>query len=325
LLSWFRSRSRGTAVDADVGAAIERIVERVDPRLRAVGGYRKRLARPAARALEFARELVARLPAPLALRAELWTGDAQLRAFFATARDVRDVVSRGPEPRSFFAGPGAARDDALAILAMTRKQQTVLAQALEGDAVRRDVPRVSVSFTDHRLASPSATDAELRRELAGRVLDFIAARAAARLGEIDERRKALEQERDVLKARLRLAGSGAKGIEPAADEAGLEAKLVANDARLRETHATLGSLDDRVALVAETLAAPEKEVAVAAHTLRLDQMNFVAAADADAATVTFVEATGAGGETSRVFVPVRVFRSELAPKGETLADAERYL
>jgi hypothetical protein len=323
LLSWFRPRSRNTAADAEVGAAIERIIESVDPRLRAVGGYRKRLARPAARALEFARELVARLPAPLALRADLWTGDAQLRAFFATARDVRDVVSRGPEPRTFFAG--AARDDALAILGMTRKQQTVLAQALEGDTVRRDVPRVSVSFSDHRLASPSASEAELRRELEGRVLDFIAARAAARLGEIDERRKALEHERDVLKARFRLAGSGAKGIEPAVGEADLEAKLAANEARLRETQAALGSLDDRLALAAETVGAPEKEFAIAVHTLRLDQMNFVADAGADAAAVTFVEATAAGGETSRVFVPVRVFRSELAPQGATLADAERYL
>jgi hypothetical protein len=325
LLNWLKPRGRSAALGADATAALERIIEGVDPRLGLAGRYRKRLAAPAARALDFARELVAKLPEPLALRAEAWSGDAQLRAFFATAKDVRDVVSRGPEPRAFFEGPGAMRDDAFAVLGMTRKQQTVLAQALEGERVRRDVPRVSVSFTDHRLASPSATEPELRRALEARVLDFIAARAAARLGELDERRKGLEHERDVLKARLRLAGSGAKGAEPAAGEADLKARLAANEARLREARAALGSLDDRVALVAEMLAAPEKELEVAVHTLRLDQMNFVVDAGAEAAAVTFVEATAAGGETSRVLVPVRVFRSELGPKGAVLADAERYL
>jgi hypothetical protein len=324
MLGWFKGRGR-SAADPEVGAAIDRIVEAVDPRLRLVSGCRKKLASPAAHACEFARDLVARLPEPLALRAETWSRDPQLRAFFATAHDLRDIVSRGPEPRRFFEGPGATRDDACAILGMTRKQHTVLSQALEGDSLRRDVPRVSVSFADHRLASPSATEPELRRELEGRVLDFIAARAVARLGELDERRKALEHERDVLKARLRLAGAGAKGVAAAAGEGELAAKLAANEARLREAHAALGSLDDRVAILAEMCAAPEKEVAVAVHTLRLDQMNFVADAGSDAAAVTFVEATSAGGETSRVLVPVRVFRSELAPKGAALADAERYL
>jgi hypothetical protein len=324
MLSWLKARTRDGAAGAEATAALQRIIEGVDPRLGIATRYRKRLAQPAARALEFARELVAKLPEPLALRAEAWSGDAQLRAFFATAQDVRDIVSRGPEPRAFFEGPGAVRDDAFAILGMTRKQQTVLAQALEGESVRREVPRVSVSFTDHRLASPSATEPELRRELERRVLDFIAGRAAARIGELDERRKALEHERDVLKAHLRLAGSGAKGAKPAGAQ-DLEAKLAANEARLREARAALGSLDDRVALVAEMLAAPEKEVAVAVHTLRLDQMNFVVDTGAEAATVTFVEATAAGGETSRVLVPVRVFRSELAPKGAALAEAERYL
>jgi hypothetical protein len=324
MLGWFKGRGR-SAAGPEVDAAIDRIIAAVDPRLRLVSGCRKKLASPAARACEFARELVARLPEPLALRAETWSRDPQLRAFFATAQDLRDVVSRGSEPRRFFEGPGATRDDAYAILGMARTQQTVLAQALEGDTLRRDVPRTSVSFTDHRLASPSATEPELRRALEGRVLDFIAARAAARLGELDERRKELEHERDVLKARLRLAGAAAKGVAATAGQGELAAKLATNEARLREAQAALGSLDDRVAILAGMCAAPEKEVAVAVHTLRLDQMNFVADAGADAAAVTFVEATSAGGEGSRVLMPVRVFRSELAPKGAALADAERYL
>jgi hypothetical protein len=322
VLGWFKARARSTAPDAEVTAAIDRVVDAVDPRLRLASGYRKRLADPAARALGFARELVAGLPGPLALRAEAWSGDPQLRAFFATAHEVRDILNRGPEPRAFFAR--ATCDEAYAILGMTRKQQTVLTQSLVGDAVRRDVARVSVSFTDHRLASPSTTEAELRRELGGRVIDFVAGRAAARLGELDERRKALEHERDVLKAHLRLAGSGAKGAKPAGAQ-DLEAKLAANEARLREAQAALASLDDRIALLAEKLAAPETEVAVAVHTLRLDQMNFVVDDGSEAATVTFVEATAAGGETSRVLVPVRVFRSELAPQRDVLADADRYL
>ena len=57
----------------------------------------------------------------------------------------------------------------------------------------------------------------------------------------------------------------------------------------------------------------------------LDQMNFVVeAADAACAEVTFVEATSSE-ELSRVLVPVQIFRAELAPARDALADAEKYL
>jgi len=59
--------------------------------------------------------------------------------------------------------------------------------------------------------------------------------------------------------------------------------------------------------------------------LRLDQMNFVVeAADAACAEITFVEATSSE-ELSRVLVPVQIFRAELAPARDALADAEKYL
>jgi len=307
-------------VDPEVGAALDYLVERIDPRLTLVGGCRRTLAKPAQRALEFARALVAELPAPIPLRADSWSAEPRLRAFFAAARDIGEILARGAGVRAFF--DKAASDEAFAILGMTRKQQRVLTQALQGELVHSDVARTSVSFTEHGVSPPSATLEALRTNLERRALEFIAERAAARLATLDTDRKDLEQQRDVLKARLRLAGRGGHGIEPSADNQALAASLKKCEARLTEL---AGGLGDRVAIVADTLAAPEKQLQLAVHTLRLDQMNFVVeAADAACTEVTFVEATSSE-ELSRVLVPVQIFRAELGPARDALADAEKYL
>jgi hypothetical protein len=307
-------------VDPEVGAALDYLVERIDPRLTLVGGCRRTLAKPAQRALEFARALVVELPAPIPLRAESWSAEPRLRAFFAAARDIGEILARSPGVRAYF--EGTAPDEAFAILRMTRKQQRVLTQALQGEVVHTDVARTSVSFTDHRISSPCATAEALRADLERRALDFVAERAAARLAVLDTDRKALEQERDVLKARMRLVGRGGRGLEPAADDEALAASLKKCEGRLAEL---AGNLSDRVSIVATTLGAPEKELQLAVHSLRLDQMNFVAeTADAACAEVTFVEATSSE-ELSRVLVPVQIFADELGPARDALAGAEKLL
>jgi len=305
--------------DPEVGATLDYLVERIDPRLALVGGCRRTLGRPAQRVLEFARSLVAQLPAPIPLRSEGWSSEPRLRAFFARPGDIGAILARSPGVREYFEG---GREEGFAVLGMTRKTARVLAQALQGEMVQREVPRTSVSFTEHRVSAPRATAEDLGADLERRALDFIAERVAARFGSLDADRKALEQERDVLKARMRLAGRAGRGLEPAADDKSLAASLKKCEARLA---ALAGGLGDRVSMVAATLAAPEQELQLAVHTLRLDQMNFVVdAGDAVCAEVTFVEAT-ALAEHSRVLVPVQVFRAELAPPRDALADADKLL
>ena len=305
--------------DPEVGATLDYLIERIDPRLALVGGCRRTLGRPVQRALEFARSLVVQLPAPIALRAQSWSSEPRLRAFFARPGDIGEILARGTGVREYF---DAGRDEGFAVLGMTRKQTRVLAQALQGEMLQREVPRTSVSFTDHRLSSPCATAEALSRDLERRALDFIAERVAGRLAALDADRKALEQERDVLKARMRLAGRGGHGLAPVADGEALAASLKKCEGRLAEL---AGSLNDRVSMVAETLAAPENELQLAVHTLRLDQMNFVVdEGEAVCAEVTFVEAT-ASEERSRVLVPAQVFSTELAPVRDSLADGERLL
>ena len=230
-------------VDPEVGAALDFLIERIDPRLALVGGCRRTLAKPAQRALEFARALVAELPAPIPLRAESWSAEPRLRAFFAAARDIGEILARSPGVRAYFEGP--APDEAFAVLRMTRKQQRVLTQALQGEVIHSDVARTSVSFTEHSVSPPSATLEALRTSLERRALEFIAERAAARLETLDADRKALEQERDVLKARIRLAGRGGHGLEPSADSEAFAASLKKCEGRLAEL---AGGLGGRVAI-----------------------------------------------------------------------------
>ena len=191
--------------DPEVGAALDYLIERIDPRLALVGGCRRTLAQPVQRALEFARSLVVELPAPIALRAQSWSAEPRLRAFFAR-RATSARFWRAARGARVLRGP--ARDEAFAILRMTRKQQRVLTQALQGEVIHSDVARTSVSFTEHSVSPPSATVEALRTISSG--VRSSSSPSASRSGSqrstpIGRR---FEQERDVLKARMRLAGRG---------------------------------------------------------------------------------------------------------------------
>src|SRR4051812_12925959 len=98
-----------------VELAIEAVIETVDPRLRTVSGYRKKMAPGAAATIRHLRSLVPYLPAVLELSRSAWTSDSTINALFATADDVRSALGRSPALRAYFeANP--ATDEVHALL-----------------------------------------------------------------------------------------------------------------------------------------------------------------------------------------------------------------
>src|SRR4051812_49097402 len=71
-----------------VSMGVEAVVDAVDPRLRTMPGYSKKLAPFIAPTIVHLRELAALLPAPRTLSRGAWSSDALLNAVFAAADDV---------------------------------------------------------------------------------------------------------------------------------------------------------------------------------------------------------------------------------------------
>lgn len=95
-----------TVAPAVMDQRIEQVVQIVNPRLKLVTGYRRKLAPVVEQAVLYCRQIEAQILPSLEISAAVWSENPVLRAMFATADDVPAVFSRCREIQDFFGAPG---------------------------------------------------------------------------------------------------------------------------------------------------------------------------------------------------------------------------
>ncbi|MDD5248241.1 MAG: hypothetical protein PHY45_04605 [Rhodocyclaceae bacterium] len=132
--------------------AIEQIIERVDPRLRVVSGYQRKLAPAVRTTLEYCNTLVAAIPGPIDIDIRAFGNDPLVHAMFAAPEDIGRMLGTSREVSKFIAVPENLRaDDFYALIGMRRKEKTIVGPALQGEFVREGVPQRLLYFADHTL------------------------------------------------------------------------------------------------------------------------------------------------------------------------------
>lgn len=290
----------GHAGDARLSKAIEQVIEGTDPRLRALGETRERLAPAVSHALEFARGVAVRLPACIDMSPAAWDGTPMLRAMFARPADIARVLADSEDLREFLATPDALGLEAIhCIVASTRLERTVLGAAMEGDMLRQDVVQKTVSFGDYRLVGFSPSEEALRARIGEIVFEglVIAALSAMVEGRHLQGEK-LEARRRLLRARLQLmekAGGGLDatldaGMAPHADIAGLRTELAENEAELASLKEGPTGLHGILELLIGSLLEAEAILRPQTISLRLNAMNIlVGPEEPEAATIELFE------------------------------------
>ena len=315
---------------ARVDEAIERVVQVANPKLRFARRYRARLAPAVAAALDYVGKLVAALPGAREASAAAWAADPYIHAFFARPDDLAQAFSRAGDLRAHFERhPGAA--EAHAVLGMEMTERRALGMALEGEAVRSEVAQTTVSFADHRVRICGESEPALRRELERRLLDQLALEALGRAASDDARRTELEQERALLRTRVKLLERQGAGMRAAlAGDALAESELARLQAGLDENSKALDALgvgpqalDAELERLRAILADPSQTLYVSRKSLRLDRLNVVA--EAGAALDFEVARVPGDPPLTRAFALVRIPRSALLPPGQLLDDAARLL
>ena len=319
---------------ARIDGAVERVVQVANPRLRFVPRYRKRLAPAVLASLEHVKGLVRALPAAREASAAAWSGDPYMRAFFATANDLARTFNLAPDLRLHF-DRYPATGEAYAVLGMEMTERHVLGVALEGDVLRSEVPRTTVSFGDHRVRICGCSEPELRSEIEWRMLDQLALEALGRAASDQSHRNKLEQERALLKTRLKLLENQGAGMRaavgdeapPQLDRTRLELQLEANAQALRKLTAGASSLEADLELLREVLTRPAEYLHVAHRRLRLDQLNVVVENPAQGGTDFDFEVARVPGNPplTRAFTLVRFPRSELQASARLTDEAARLL
>lgn len=331
--------SKSQAADAKAERALvdelaDGVVEAVEPKVKMDSRYRQKLSPCIAKSIAYLRSIGREGLEPVLLTRAAWNEDPCVNAFFATAADVPQCLGRAKELRAFFEDPAnAGREEAFALLAMKKEERQVFGVELQGDAVRHDVAQTTVSFSGHRLLFPAATLAAVRLEIGKRILLRLAQVALARIVELDMKATELQQHKAYLAARLRilnLARDGMEGIvqDPAkiaGEIKGVEKELQGTVDRYIDTKGSVATLDGYLKRIDEVFSEPEKHLSLSRTPLKLSRMGVKTdAASGPVNAFTLLEL--AIGEHLKVAIAiVRCPRSELPPKEDLIAQAERSL
>jgi len=260
--------------------AIARAVAVVEPLLKTVSGYEKRLAAPVRNALAYCDGLVAAVPGPVEVNSHAFAADPLVHALFATCNDIAATLGKSRSVKAFLAEPAhALAEEFYALLGMRRFEKNVMGMAVHGEMVCADTPQKLLYFSDHTLRELSPDIEETRRGLRLAAFDSLATSFAAQLAEMRQVRQNLHNEWEVQRALLaRPRQSGTLAAEHAQRGAELEERL---------RHAAENLSPDRLLdALAAWLAAPELHLHLDPTTVSVDRMGVMVNPEATAEQVS---------------------------------------
>jgi hypothetical protein len=317
-----------------IDAAIERAVDGTDRRLRALGDYRQRLRGPVERAAEHVIALVDAMPAPTEISAHGFGSDPCIRAFFSSVDHLHGVLGKFKDVREYqrrCAETAASR--IFGLLVMQKDERTVLGMELEGDAVRKDVVQLAVSFSHHRFIAPASTEKGARWELKKRAFDFLIERALEQLARETRKRAEMDRQRCLLRRKLDALRAGNWGLGSAladngqneADIDAVEAEIEAIDAELGQFGTNAIGLEQSLDCITGVLGQPKGWLDVRPVTLRLDYRGVkLADASAEGNELHLAELCSGTG-ARRIVLPGHIPRTEMPDRADVVKELSRYL
>jgi len=279
-LAMLRSqRKKKSAYDAHVTRVVEQIVDSIDPRMRSIARYAWKIRPAVERMLNYAGEACAILPGPIEFSTNAWGIDPCVRALFATAAEMQAVFSRAPEVADYF--KSTATTDAYVVLGTQKIEKTVFGAEMFGEIIRRDIPKTSVSFGDHRISHPAPDEKELRVKLRERALNEFIAQALFKVAELSNQKEEIRKQKVALQVQLKALERRQEGLSELIErDPDLLSKIALTRQELNRVEQEcsnvrerFGTLSDVLRNVVELLSEPENLIKVTPFTLCLDHMN----------------------------------------------------
>lgn len=317
-----------------IQAAIERVVDGTDPRVRAVSGYRKRLHDAVTSSVEYVVGLVDSLPSAIETSRKAFSRDAQLRAFFVSAEHLQEVVSTSREIRDYLHKEDLKPSEPIhCLLSMGLSQKKILAIEQRGEIFHRDILQTAVNFSDHRLIGLTSNESQTRWEIKKRAFDHLIETALQRILSVHAARKELDQQYQLLRVKLKAMKTGDCGLEPLLKPAhGKRPKLADIERQIFDIEAELSAIRTGPATlkgllenVASTLTAPSEILRLEPISLTLDAMGIEQSDPTAAGFNTFILNELVGGDRRRIVLLGCIPRADVLPQRDFIKEASRYL
>ncbi len=173
---WLRQRSDTRKETQKVLDTVESFVNDTDARIRCVSAYKKKLRIGVRSLLRHVEAIVESLPVAVAVNRKAYAADPLVNAIFANTQEIRRIFSHARElNRYFLSEPSRGLKEAYAVLIVTKMEKNTFGFGLQGNIVVRDMPQTTLSFTDHELLAPCATENQVREALTHTLLTNVAA------------------------------------------------------------------------------------------------------------------------------------------------------
>jgi len=320
--------------EVEVNKAIERVVDQVDPRIRGLMGYRRKLFPAVERALDYSNELAQRIPGPVQLDRKNWNKDAVVNSLFGSMDKLRWCLT-GPEVRKFIKRCPVGTDVCYGLLLAYPHVRNQLGMQLAGDQVQHDVRQTVISFTNQEVVLPGETEAEVRAAIVHGILDTVVGIVVQEMAGQEERIANFEEQLRMLRLKQKVASPRAHGIELLRDGSAvhiqeyesLGQRIAELEKDLAENRRGLETINDYLDRVVALLLHPERLLGADLVRVRMDRMNIVREGKDEEEMGREVEFLRGrrNDQPGRVVLLIRFPKSEVIDEEERRAEMERYV
>ena len=314
-----------------VEKAMERAVDAIDPRIRALGGYRKKLLPSVIHAIEHVVKMVDDLPPPIEGEREHFRKNPVLAAFFVSANEMQNFFSNQRVLLDYLDNLSEPKPkQVVGLLMMDRIEKRVFGIDMVGEIMNRDVPQTTVSFEGHRLLDPNGQLAETLRFLKRRAFDYLIQLALQNVLSIRKDRDELERQRILLRRKLKTLQSGSWGFDLAesetrSDHASMQKELEEIEVQLKSLPASTEMLHAGIDALIKIFNEAQQQLWASPVTVIIDHMHIKRDAVSDQSRelnlIEFHNANGLTRTGQLISYPV----NELLPRRDLFKEARRYL
>ena len=146
---------------SQIAQAVEMVVDVVDPKIRVISRYNKRLQSAVETTWQYLDSLMKYLPAAMHISRKSFSIDPRVRVLFENADAMLRLLNESAHVSEFFdAHPDA--QTTYVFLSMEKNERNFLGVELDGEMLKREVMQTAVTFTDHHLLSPALSEQEAK-------------------------------------------------------------------------------------------------------------------------------------------------------------------
>ena len=273
-------------------------VDTIEPKLKQVRGYQKKLQGPLQVCREHCRTIVDKIPGPIHLKGPEFCDNPLLKAAFSTSDRFEELLNRADRTTSQTILSGAER---VGLLTMTSREKIIFGTKKQGDMIIGDAAMRSIDFTDHNIVGLATTLASSKEALEKYTLDIIVEAAARQLSEIRTKLVDLRQRQEWLRAMDKMFGGRGVGMgcvfvpfdpEKQKKQKQIEQMLVETENEIAATRSKGATPENWLTIVENILSRPEDILSIQPVSLRLNWCNVLTDdPDEKANTITFATFT----------------------------------